>query len=1474
MRKLFTHFSARIGRSTALLMMLLLPLLGWGQTTIAYWNFNTPTSASSPRWAATLPADVGAGTLTHNITTALEAFAGTTVNAEPSVANGSSFSPQVGSSNVNNGKVITLSISTVSYNDPVLTYATQTSGSTGFTTQAISYSTDGTNYTAFGTVNPVPNSFAIQTFDFSAIALADNNANFKVRITLSGGSGSTGNNRIDNIKLSGTSGTPPVVVLPTVTTDAATAIAATTATAGGNVTSDGNGTLTARGVVYGTATNPTTAGPTVVATGTSTGAFSVSLTGLTASTLYCARAYATNSAGTAYGPEVTFTTAAPTPNPVPTIGSLSPATVVAGAAAQTLNINGTNFLSSSVVSFNGNTRTTTFVSATQLRITLTAADQATPGSYDVTVTNPTPGGGTTAPATFTVTAPVPNPVPTISSLAPTTAVAGSGAFTLIVNGSNFVSGSTVTFNNVNRAVTYVSATRLDVAVLATDIATAGTYDVVVTNAAPGGGASAPATFTVTPAPVSATLLLYTFNSRVVTPDASSNPNVSGDDFAVGPGISRNSTTNAYVTSNYTTGVPSTRQASDWLSFSIIPNAAFQVSLSALAFDDQVSTGTGKVDVLYSLNSDFSGAVMVGAVQNAGTSIATHTINLSGIAALQNVAQPIYFRLYPYAIANGSATYRVDNVKLDGGLTPAPALVFYAKPTGDLNVLATFGTNADGTGTAPTSFGVGNSTYNITGTGRTISAAWTVSGASKAVLATGASFTIPAAFNYTGTLDLAGTAYLTVLNTSPTVTLGSLSASSTVEYAQASGTFTVPAVTNGYGNLTLSNASKRLSSASQGIDVYGNLTLQNVTNVGGASTSSFTIVTLLGNLNMLGTSTFDQTSSRKITIVLAGIPTQPQVLAGNGNTIRLFRLDVQNSASLSDANGGTLLELGNSSSNGGGFDIASGQTLTLNANTLSFVAGGNATIGTGTGTLTLSPTSSLNLESVDNFVGTLRPTPNATTLLNLRVATTAGDYLDVTQSLTVNGALALDGGIYDIGANQSLTLNGTLTGTGSIRGSSTSDLLIGGTGALGTLRFTLGTAAGGGTTQQLRNLTLNRASGTLALGTILALNGTLTLTEGILTTTTANGLTLATAATVSGGSAASFVSGPLARVVPVTSSSASYPFPLGKGAAYRPLTLRVNSQTNAITYRAEQVEGDPGQLGTVPTATDGTTLTRVSRIRSFTITPLDNNGAVTQPTGFQGQVTLSFDTDDRVTNAINLEVAKRADSTQPWANISLSGGAINGTTGGYQTGSVTSGTFSTFSDFALASTELSTTNNPLANSAPLPVELSAFTAQRQASQAVSVRWTTASEKNSDRFEVQRSLNGRDFVTVATEQAQGTSTKATSYAIQDHDAPAAQLYYRLRQIDRDGTVAYSPVATVAGLGTTAKVLLNPNPAHSSISFLAEAATPYRVLNQLGQAVLHGTTETGTANVSIEQLPTGLYFLELQTAAGRTVQKFEKH
>lgn len=180
----------------------------------------------------------------------------------------------------------------------------------------------------------------------------------------------------------------------------------------------------------------------------------------------------------------------PANNPQPSITALAPTSATVGAAAQTLTINGTGFMSTSTVTYNGTAHTATFVSATQLTIPLTAADQATVGKYAVVVTNPAPGGGASSAFNFVVKA----PAPAITGGSAPSQMAGAAAETLTLTGTGFQSGATVTFNGSARAVTFGSATSVTVALTAADLATAGTYAVVLTN--PDGQVSNSINFTV------------------------------------------------------------------------------------------------------------------------------------------------------------------------------------------------------------------------------------------------------------------------------------------------------------------------------------------------------------------------------------------------------------------------------------------------------------------------------------------------------------------------------------------------------------------------------------------------------------------------------------------------------------------------------------------------------------------------------------------------------------------------------------------------------------------------------------------------------------------------------------------------------------------------------------------------------------------------------------------------------------------
>ncbi|MDW8206356.1 MAG: M12 family metallo-peptidase, partial [Chloroherpetonaceae bacterium] len=89
-------------------------------------------------------------------------------------------------------------------------------------------------------------------------------------------------------------------------------------------------------------------------------------------------------------------------NPTPVIASITPSRRTQGGAAFTLSVLGSGFVPSSVVRWNGSDRPTTFVSSTRLTANIPASDLATPGTYNITVFNPAPGGGTSVARPFTV----------------------------------------------------------------------------------------------------------------------------------------------------------------------------------------------------------------------------------------------------------------------------------------------------------------------------------------------------------------------------------------------------------------------------------------------------------------------------------------------------------------------------------------------------------------------------------------------------------------------------------------------------------------------------------------------------------------------------------------------------------------------------------------------------------------------------------------------------------------------------------------------------------------------------------------------------------------------------------------------------------------------------------------------------------------------------------------------------------------
>jgi hypothetical protein len=179
-------------------------------------------------------------------------------------------------------------------------------------------------------------------------------------------------------------------------------------------------------------------------------------------------------------------------NPVPAVTSLQPSMVLAGAAATDVLITGTGFVPTSGVTVNGGVRTVMYTSATQISVSLSAADLASAGTLNVVATNAAPGGGSSPAVTFAVD----NPMPVITSIAPTSVMEGGAAFTLDLKGSGFTSGSIVDWNSTPLTTTLVGNNEINAAVPATLLSANGSVQVVVTTRAPGGGQSSATTFSI------------------------------------------------------------------------------------------------------------------------------------------------------------------------------------------------------------------------------------------------------------------------------------------------------------------------------------------------------------------------------------------------------------------------------------------------------------------------------------------------------------------------------------------------------------------------------------------------------------------------------------------------------------------------------------------------------------------------------------------------------------------------------------------------------------------------------------------------------------------------------------------------------------------------------------------------------------------------------------------------------------------
>ncbi len=192
----------------------------------------------------------------------------------------------------------------------------------------------------------------------------------------------------------------------------------------------------------------------------------------------------------------------------PAITSLNPTSATLGGPAFTLTVSGSGFLPGSQVLAASQTPATspsalptTYVSPTSLTVAVPAGFGYYSGNYNVTVANPISAFSSinSAPATFLF-----NPLPSISSLSPDSAIANGAGFTLTVNGTNFLPGTTVIWGNTALVTTFVSSTKLTATVTSSLVEAVGRASIAVL--LPGGGTSFATPFRITQGPLLITSL--------------------------------------------------------------------------------------------------------------------------------------------------------------------------------------------------------------------------------------------------------------------------------------------------------------------------------------------------------------------------------------------------------------------------------------------------------------------------------------------------------------------------------------------------------------------------------------------------------------------------------------------------------------------------------------------------------------------------------------------------------------------------------------------------------------------------------------------------------------------------------------------------------------------------------------------------------------------------------------------------------
>ena len=470
----------------------------------------------------------------------------------------------------------------------------------------------------------------------------------------------------------------------------------------------------------------------------------------------------------------------------------------------------------------------------------------------------------------------------------------------------------------------------------------------------------------------------------------------------------------------------------------------------------------------------------------------------------------------------------------------------------------------------------------------------------------------------------------------------------------------------------------------------------------------------------------------------------------------------------------------------------------------------------------------------------------TTLVNLGNGLTAS----VPVQPTLNGAGAAvhmltipAGAAFTLGSSAQLVVAGDWLNNGTVTADPASQVMFQGSSAQTLTAGTFG------------SVVVNNAAG-LVLVTNASTSGALVLAVGTITTGSYQWLhSNASAASLSGYGAGSYVAGTLRRAI-APNATATYAFPVGTTSQYALYELVDHSlRGSGFSTIAASFGPKPGTDANLIYQEPGcpTPYRAVHSAGVWTLTPS------AQPSAGTYDAKISLLPFNNLTDNY-FAILKRPDASTnaaDWTNgngtLSPSGGAGRQVADGY---ALRLG-LGSFSQFGLG-------QMPVA--APLPVTLTSFRATASGTCGGRLDWTTASEIQSDRFEVERSADGRSFAKLATVTSHNSASGGT-YSYTDPQPADGVNYYRLRLIDLDHTSTYSPVATLTvACGAASVVRLVPNPATSTVQLLGlRAGQTLAIYGGDGRLVYAGPAIEGTHQLEVSGWATGLYLLHIRQADG---------